>query len=320
VASRFGREVVDRLVDPLLGGVYAGRADGLSLRATVPALARALATEGSLLRAAHAASEAAPRTAGPVFATVLGGLGRLPEAVVRAGRLDVRLGLPVRAVARTAGGFRVTAGPVPNPTHLDADAVVVAVPAPKAAAILSDVAPWAAAELRAVEYASVAIVTLAYPASTAAALPQRSGLLVPAGEGRAVKAVTFSSRKWAHLSDGRHVVLRGSVGRYGDERVLHRDDADLADLVAAEVADLAGIAERPVEARVTRWGGALPQYATGHLDRVRRIRDAVAAVPGLAVCGAAYEGVGVPACIRTGEAAAAQVLAHLARGGQSNHD
>lgn len=319
VASRFGRQVVDRLVDPLLGGVYAGRADLLSLRATVPALAHALATNGSLLHAAQAAGAGAPRGSGPVFATLRGGLGTLPDAVARAAGVHVRLGLPVREITRTANGFRLAAGPVPRPTYLDADAVVVAVPAHKAATMLSDVAPWAAAELRAVEYASVAIVTLAYPASAAGALPQRSGLLVPASEHRAVKALTFSSRKWAHLSDGEHVVLRGSVGRYGDERVLHRDDGDLVDLVAGEVAGLAGITERPVDARVTRWGGALPQYAPGHLDRVRRVRAAVETVPGLAVCGAAYEGVGVPACIRTGEKAAAQVLAHLRRGGEWNH-
>lgn len=316
VTERMGRQVVDRLVDPLLGGVYAGSADRLSLRATVPGLADALTGTGSLVRAVQRVRAAAPAAAGPVFATLRGGLGSLPEAVVAAGRVRVALNLPVREIHRTGTGFRLTAGPVPDPTYLDADAVVVATPAAKAAGMLAGVAPWAATELRGIEYASMAIVTLAY---RGAAFPPGSGLLVPAVEGRAVKAVTFSSRKWHHLSDGDVVVLRASVGRYGDERMLHRDDVDLVDLVAGEVAELADLDRAPVEARVTRWGGALPQYAVGHLDRVRRITSAVSEVPGLAVCGAAYSGVGVPACIRTAHQAVAQVLGFLSREGQSSH-
>ena len=316
VAERLGRQVVERLVDPLLGGVYAGRADLLSLRATVPALASALTGTGSLVRAVQRVRSAAPVAGGPVFATLRSGLGSLPEAVVRAGGQRVRLGLPVREIRQTPTGFRLTAGPVPRPTYLDADAVVVAVPAPKAASMLAGVAPWAATELRAIEYASVAVVTLAYHG---ARFPATSGVLVPTGEGRAIKAVTFSSTKWQHLSDGDRLVLRASVGRYGDQRILHRDDVELADLVAHEVAELAGLDSAPIEARVTRWGGALPQYAVGHLDRVRRIEAAVAQVPGLAVCGAAYRGVGVPACIRSAHQAVAQVSAFLCREAESRY-
>jgi Protoporphyrinogen oxidase len=226
------------------------------------------------------------------------------------------LGLPVREIRQTPTGFRLTAGPVPRPTYLDADAVVVAVPAPKAAGMLAGVAPWAATELRAIEYASVAVITLAYHGVR---FPATSGVLVPTGEGRAIKAVTFSSTKWQHLSDGDRLVLRASVGRYGDQRILHRDDVELADLVAHEVAELAGLDSAPIEARVTRWGGALPQYAVGHLDRVRRIEAAVAQVPGLAVCGAAYRGVGVPACIRSAHQAVAQVSAFLCREAESRY-
>ena len=316
VARRLGREVVHRLVDPLLGGVYAGRSELLSLRATMPALAQRLdagaATGGeSLLAAARAVVAEAAGGAGPVFMALRAGLGALPEAVARAAAADVRLGVPVRRVERTAAGFRVVAGPVPSPTVVSADAVVVAVPAAKAGPMLAGVAPAAAAELAAIGYASVAIVTLAYPAAVAHRLVG-SGLLVPATEGRAVKAVTYSSAKWAHLTDRDVTVLRASVGRHGEERVLHRDDADLVALVTAELTELTGIDVPPVAARVTRWGGALPQYAVGHLDRVRRIEADVGLVPGLAVCGAAYAGVGVPACIRSGYAAASRVVAHLA--------
>jgi oxygen-dependent protoporphyrinogen oxidase len=318
VGRRLGREVVHRLVDPLLGGVYAGRADLLSLRATVPALAQRLeragdgAGGGSLLAAARAVLAEAAGAGGQVFATLRSGLGVLPEAVARAAAADVRLGLPVRRVERTGAGFRVVAGPVASPTVFSADAVVVAVPAVKAAPMLATVAPAAAAELAAIEYASVAIVTLAYPASAAHRLTG-SGLLVPAGEGRAVKALTYSSIKWPHLAGLDVAVLRASVGRYGEEQTLHRDDADLVALVSGELAAITGLDTAPVQARVTRWGGALPQYAIGHVDRVRRIQAEVARVPGLAVCGAAYEGVGVPACIRSGVAAAGQVAAQLAR-------
>jgi oxygen-dependent protoporphyrinogen oxidase len=314
VGRRLGREVVDRLVDPLLGGVYAGRADGLSLRATVPQLAAALdARGGKLVAAARAVVDAAPQDAGPVFASLDGGLGLLPEAVARAAGADVRLRLPVRRIERTPGGFRLVGGPVSSPVTLAADAVIVAAPASKAAGLLEELAPWAAHELAAVEYASVGIVTLAYPAAAAAGL-RGSGLLVPSTEARAVKAVTYSSVKWAHLAPGagRDVaIVRASVGRHGEARVLQRDDADLLRLVAGQLSALTGIRSAPVVGRVTRWGGALPQYAPGHLERVRRIRADVARVPGLAVCGAAFDGVGVPACVRSGHAAAAEIVGHL---------
>jgi protoporphyrinogen/coproporphyrinogen III oxidase len=314
VARALGREVVDRLVDPLLGGVYAGRADLLSLRATMPALAAVLdgatADRRSLAAAARTVLADWSGQPGSVFATLTGGLGTLPAAVARAAGAEVRVGLPVRRMEQAGRGFRLVAGSAASPTVLAADAVVVAVPAAKAAGMLTAVAPAAARELAAIEYASMAIVTLAYPGSAASRLTG-SGLLVPAAEGRAVKAVTFSSAKWAHLAGG-VAVVRASVGRFGEQQVLHRDDADLVRLVEREVAALTGVAAAPIEARVTRWGGALPQYAVGHVDRVARIRTEVAAIPGLAVCGAAYDGVGIPACIASGDKAAARVVAHLA--------
>jgi oxygen-dependent protoporphyrinogen oxidase len=191
---------------------------------------------------------------------------------------------------------------------LDADAVIVAVPAAPAARLLADVAPPAATELSAIESASMAIITTAWSAADAPAV-DTSGYLVPAVYGRPVKAVTFASSKWAHLAGADLVVVRCSVGRHGDVGDLQRDDADLVAVAVAELTSYAGFRGGPVDARVSRWGGGLPQYAVGHLDRVRRIRAAVAAIPGLAVCGAAYDGVGVPACIRTGLAAASDVLA-----------
>jgi oxygen-dependent protoporphyrinogen oxidase len=316
VAERLGREVVDRVVDPLLGGVYAGRAELLSLQATVPGLAHQLVTRGSLIEAARAAAVAAPRSSGPVFGTVRGGLGKLAESVAAASKAQIRTGETVREVHRTENGFRLVCGPVPYPTALDAEALVVAVPAAPAARMLRTVAPNASAELSTVDYASIAIVTLAYPSSVE--LPAGSGMLVPAVEGRTVKGLTFCGQKWPHLAGG-PVLVRASVGRYRDTAVLQRDDAELAALAAADVRALTGVEAAPIEHRVTRWGGALPQYAPGHPERVRRALDAVAAVPGLAVAGAAYAGVGVPACIRTGYDAAARICAYLSGERQSAH-
>ncbi len=319
VSARFGREVVDRLVDPLLGGVYAGRSEELSFEATLPGLAAAARRHRSL---AEAAGSLLPPPAGrarpePVFTTLAGGLGTLPPAVAAASGARLRTGRAVRGLSRIPDGWRLVTGPASEPEVASADAVILAVPARPASRLLSGVASGAAAALGEIRYASMAIVTLAYPLAAFGIPLAGSGYLVPAVDGRAVKAVTFSTVKWPHLLSaqperrGLHIV-RCSVGRIGEEAILQRDDAELAALAAREFAAATGVGGGPAEARVTRWGGALPQYGVGHLDRVARIRASVAAQPGLAVCGAAYDGLGIPACIATARTAADQVLEHLA--------
>ncbi|NHC13901.1 protoporphyrinogen oxidase [Motilibacter sp. E257] len=316
VAQRLGAAVADRVVEPLLGGVYAGHAAELSLQATVPQLAAAVRSERSLLAAARRARGSAPGGSGPVFEAPVGGVGRLPlavaDAVARLGA-EVRLGAPVRELHRTPGGWRLVTGDARHPVAVEADAVVLAVPAAPAARLLAGEVPAAAAELATIEYASVGLVTLAWPLPAAARAPQGSGLLVPPVEGRLVKAVTLSSRKWGWYADAAPGLLlaRASVGRHREEAALQRDDDDLVAAVRAELRELIGVDAEPLDARVTRWGGALPQYAVGHLDRVARVRAAVAGAPGLAVAGAAYDGVGVPAVIASGRRAAEQVRAHL---------
>jgi oxygen-dependent protoporphyrinogen oxidase len=314
VARRLGREVVERLVDPLLGGVYAGRADDLSLQATLPQLAAPAARSRSLLLAAQAARAATPPPDGPLFASLPGGLGRLPEAVASASGARVQRRWTVRGLHRTRTGWRLTAGSAADPSYLDVDAVVLAVPAAPASRLLRDVSPSAAAEVGAIDYASVAIVTLLLDGPSPGV---GTGYLVPALERRTTKAVTFSSRKWPHLA-GARAVVRASVGRSGETAVLQRDDGELVDVVRAELELAVGPLPPLIASRVTRWGGALPQYAVGHVDRVRRIRRAVADHPGLAVAGAAYDGVGVPACARSGREAAQAVLAALTHNGR--HD
>jgi oxygen-dependent protoporphyrinogen oxidase len=298
--ERLGDEVVDRLVEPLLGGVYAGRADELSVVATMPALAAQLGPSGSVLAAAAAARDAGVRSRGdgdgPVFATVSDGIGSLPEALVRAARAEVLLRTPAHALRGTAGGFELSIGPVAAPEVLTADRVLVTAPAPKAARLLRELVPGAVEPLEGIPYASMAVVAMAFPAQDVDA---GSGLLVPPVTGRLVKGVTVSSAKWPHLAGGGALLVRSSVGRFGDEAELQRSDDDLTAAVVADVADLLDLARpQPLETRLVRWGGGLPQYLVGHQERVDAIRAAVSAVPGLAIAGAAFRGVGVPACIR----------------------
>jgi oxygen-dependent protoporphyrinogen oxidase len=353
IAARFGDEVVDRLVDPLLGGVYAGRSAELSFDATLPRLAAVSRQHRSLAGAVQSllpppaerpaeqeAPGSGPRAAASVFTTLAGGLGTLPDILGKASAAAVRTGAMARELSRTESGWRLTVGSAAAPEHIDADAVIIALPARPAGRLLAKV-PGASAAVTAfgeISYASMAIVTLAYPRS--AFLPRGhgaerisepglglsalgwSGYLVPAVDGRAVKAATFSSVKWPHLaaapSPGAEPleIVRCSVGRIGEEALLQRDDDDLAWLAAAELAEATGVRGAPVATRVTRWGGALPQYTVGHLDRVARIRAAMATQPGLAVCGAAYDGVGIPACAATARTAVDQVLAFLSAGRQ----
>ena len=293
VRSRLGDAVVDRLVDPLLGGVYAGRADDLSVQATLPQLWPHLAEHRSLLEAARAA-RGVP-VAGPVFAQTTGSLGLLPRAV--ASDLDVRLSTTVRGLTRTPEGWRLETGSAADPSYLDAEGVVLAVPAAPAARLLRD--HVATEELAGVAYASVAIVTLVLDGPSPGT---GSGYLVPAVTGRSTKAVTFTSRKWDRPGPA---VVRASVGRVGEELTLQREDRDLVDSVLSELRAALGEVPPVLDSRVTRWGGGLPQYAPGHLDLVDRLRRSLPA--GLAVAGAAFDGVGVPAVIRSGQLAAQEI-------------
>ncbi|WP_031112665.1 protoporphyrinogen oxidase, partial [Streptomyces sp. NRRL S-146] len=181
-------------------------------------------------------------------------------------------------------------------------------PAPVAARLLRAETPGAAAELDAVEYASMALVTLAYRRDDTA-LPDGSGFLVPPVDGRTIKASTFASQKWGWIADENPdlVVLRTSVGRYGETEILRRDDTELVEISRHDLKAATGLDATPVATRVTRWDDGLPQYPVGHHARVARIREHIARLPGLAVCGAPYDGVGIPACIASAYAAVDQV-------------
>lgn len=294
VRARLGDRVVDRLVDPLLGGVYAGRADELSLRMTTPQLIPAL-KERSLLAAAR---RLVPKPTGaPVFATAVAGLGEFAARLAAVSGAEIVLGSPVRDLDRDGDGWRVD-----GETY---DAVILAVPNAPSRKLLAPIG----IDVPMLAYASIALATFVFPADTQ--LPAGSGFLVPATERRLIKASTFLSTKWEHIGRGIDgVVVRCSAGRAGGAADLARSDVELAGVLAAELMEATGVRRRPLETSVVRWGGGLPQYGPGHLERVAAVR---AKLPrAITVAGAAWDGVGIPACLRSGAAAAKAVADQLA--------
>ncbi|WGY03279.1 FAD-dependent oxidoreductase [Nocardioides sp. QY071] len=308
VAHRYGDEVVDRLVEPLLGGVYAGQARRISARSAAPQLLDLLARD-------EVTAPAPPTDALPVFASVDGGMWRLPAALEAdlhdRPNAEVRYDTPVTAIRRTPTGFVVTTSTGDEAAGL----LVLATPAAPTARLLADLAPGAATELEEIAYASVALVTFAFrgddPGVADALDTGASGFLVPPVDGRRVKASTFSFAKWDWVRDAGEglLVLRTSLGRFGEESTLQVPDEGLVRASLADLETATGLTATPVDAVVQRWGGGLPQYWVGHADRVARIRAAVAEVPGLALCGAAYDGVGIPATIGSAQRAVAGLLA-----------
>ena len=342
VATRMGREVVDRLVEPMLGGVYAGRAEELSLEMTVPALFRLVKREKSLLAAAKEARATGAATSGArrgeVFAGITGGVGRLPIALAdKLTRLGVTIqtSTSVSGLRRSANGWRLLIAQGKEVARKEYDAIVLAVPAFAAAKLLRKANPQAAAALDTVDYASVGLVTMLYSPDDVPPV-NGSGFLVPPIEGFAIKAATYSSHKWAWVSRAgargsrtrsrnnsgsrqSFVVIRASLGRFGEPEALAHDDDELVRLAARDLYKIAGVTPRPIASKVTRWDNALPQYTVGHRARMARVREVLVDTPGISVCGAAYDGVGIPACIGSAQFAAGQVASYLAERGQLAH-
>jgi oxygen-dependent protoporphyrinogen oxidase len=318
--ARLGPEVTDRLLEPLLGGVYAGHARHLSFEAVSSALFDRVRQGGSLVEHARAMTATAPQ--GPVFAGLTGGISALADALVA--DLDhrgvtLRPRTTVRELVRApSGGFRLVCGAVPTPEIIGADAVVLASPAGVTGRLLASCSP-VSPEFAAIPYASMAVVTVA----VSDAVLEGSGLLVPPGELPTIKAFTYSSNKWDWVSEcARQAwgtgtgVVRASVGRLGEERLLQLDDEPLLRRTFDEARTMPGWAgAHLVCGQVTRWGGALPQYRVGHRGLVARLRTSLTELPGLAVCGAALDGVGVAACLASATAAAAKIMADLGRAG-----
>jgi oxygen-dependent protoporphyrinogen oxidase len=303
--DHFGDEVVDRLVSPLVGGIYAGTIDDMSLDASTPQLAEGAHRDASLRRAL--ATRDAP-SGGSVFAAPRSGMStltdRLSEALRDAGA-HVRIDTPVERLERSGDGWAVSAG-----NDVAADAVVLAVPPAQAAALLHPSRPSVAGAIGAIHTASVVLVTLAYAIDDLPGALIGSGFLVPRTERELrITAVSWFTSKWASLSrDDGIAILRVSLGHAADPGAIDLSDDEVAATVARDLHRTMGVDAAPVESRISRWRDGFPQFAVGHLNRVASVEaDLAASTPSLALAGAMMRGVGIPACIRQGRAAARRV-------------
>jgi oxygen-dependent protoporphyrinogen oxidase len=310
IRRRLGDEVLDRLVAPLVGGIWAGDCDRLSLDTATPALADARREGPSLIQAAAALREAASRTNAehqpPVFLAPRDGMGRLVEALSSGLGDRVRAGQAVTAIEPSGASWRI------DPAAITADAVVVALPAWVAAPLIRPHSAAAGTTLAQIDHASVALITLAVPRRAIDHPLDGSGFLVPHSAGRTVTACSWTSSKWPHLGgDKLTALVRASVGWDGaDPSVgIDRPDDELVAAVLADLEDLMNLHGPPEDVRISRWVRSFPQPRPGHLARVATLEaDLARDAPGLFVAGAWARGVGIPACIQSGRSAAAKAL------------
>jgi protoporphyrinogen/coproporphyrinogen III oxidase len=318
IRRRLGREAWDRLVEPLMAGIYAADGDQLSLAATFPQLREAERRYGGLIKGVLAARRLAPASIsapGSPFLTPASGLGALVSALqtrLREGEATLVLGNPVMAVTSSGSGFDVrlaAGGPI------QADAVIVATPAYAAADLLTELDSVLAEELSAIPHASTAIVTLAYRHEEISHPLDGHGYVIPRAEGSPILACTWSSRKWAGRAPKGWELIRVFIGRADRDDVLAADDETLVALAVREVAARLGVTAPPTLTRVHRWSRGMPQYLLGHPERVARIEAAEREHAGLYLAGNAFHGVGLPDCIVSGERAADAAAAYLRASG-----
>jgi oxygen-dependent protoporphyrinogen oxidase len=303
IRYRFGAEVLERLVGPLVGGINAGDADRLSLAATTPQLADAALRSRSLLLALRRTPPAPP---GPVFLAPRRGMQTLVDALAaHLDGVDVRLGQPASTLEPDGARWRVD--------DLLADSVIVTTPAWAAAPLLQPVSAEAARHLAGIDYASVALVTLAFGENDVARPLDGSGHLVPKAVQRHITACSWGSTKWASWKRDGQVILRASLGRDGDPHALKGTDDDLVAMAVADLSEHLGIGGDPVEQRVSRWERSFPQYRPGHIERIAALGDVLRReADGVVATGAAFGGLGIPACVRQGRDAARAVLQRAA--------
>ncbi len=323
VTRRLGREAYESLIEPLMSGIYAGDGDRLSLQATLPYLRDLELKYGGLVkgaltmrreRARQASAAGHSQTVTPgsrsIFLTPLTGLAEIVEALlVDLESRAVELRLNARVAKLRCEGAARWALTLDSGEQLEADAVILATPAFVSGALIENFAPALAAELAAIEYVSTATVTLAYRESDLPRPLDGYGYVIPRREGRQALACTWTSTKFPHRAPPGYALLRVFIGRAGQEQSIAWDEASLLDIARQELRLTSGITARPVLARVFRWEKAMPQYHLGHPQRLNRIEAALAALPGLALAGNGYEGIGIPDCIHSGELAARKLLA-----------
>jgi protoporphyrinogen/coproporphyrinogen III oxidase len=309
VTRRFGREVYDRMIEPLMAGIYAGDGEQLSLAATFPQLRQLERRWGSLIGGIQAATSTTERSSRSAFLTPIGGMKELVDAlVVRTSGAQMNIGTAARAVREEGAGFVVE---LDGGEQVHVGSVVVATPAHSAAHLVARVDSTMFDALSAIPHVSSATVSLAYPATQVPRALEGYGYVVPRQEGRPVMASTWSSTKFDHRAPDGFALIRVFIGRLGAEEALEGTDDVLVDLARAEVADVLGAREAPLFHRVFRWPNGMPQYTLGHLERVATIEQRAQQHPGLFLAGNAFHGVGIPDCIASGEAAAQAATEYL---------
>ncbi len=321
VTRRLGRAAYETLIEPLMSGIYAGDGDRLSLQSTFPYLRDlelehgglvkgALALRKERMRKAHANGVSPALTTGPrsIFLTPLTGLAEIVEALVqyleRAG-VVLRLRTAVQGARRTSHGYRIL---LSQGETIAADGIVLATPAYAAADLVEGFAPDLAAELRPIEYASTATVTLAFREADLPHPLDGYGYVIPRREGRKALACTWTSTKFPHRAPAGYALLRVFIGRAGQEEEIPWEAAGLLEIAREELSLTMGISAEPRLARVYRWEKAMPQYNLGHPERLQRIERFLTAYHGLALAGNAYQGIGIPDCIHSGEKAGQKIV------------
>jgi oxygen-dependent protoporphyrinogen oxidase len=312
VRRHLGNQVHDRLADPLIGGIHAGAIDTMSAAAVFPELLRADRRAGSLMRGLRPPKLT---TQSPVFMTVRGGLESLAQhlrAALEERGVEIRLGTAVKDLQPQMGRTQARCWSLSTEAgDVEADGVLLAIPAVPAALLLRRLDSTLADLLDGIPYSSVTLVTLRFAAEAVASPLDGTGFLVPVAEGRLITACTFLSSKWAHIAHTDDVLLRASIGRYGDDRQAKMSEEEVVRGALRDLRRMLDLRDDPIESVVTRWPGAFPQYLVGHLRRVRSIEERVDRLGGLAVAGAALHGVGIPACVGSGRSAAELLLGTL---------
>jgi len=309
VQRHYGREMVDRVAGPLLGGVYGGSADQLSIDAVLPRFVQMEAKYGSLGRAMVAARKNMPADSRrPLFTSLKSGMQQMTDALsARLPQAVLRPSTSVQAVKPESGKWLVISG---GRTE-EFDGVIIATPAHVAAELLAAKQDELAGELAGIPYSTSMTVVLSYDQSVRAALPPGFGFLVPQPEERNILAATFVHNKFSHRAPDDRALLRCFLAGSVAEQMFAMSDAEIAATVQQELRSILGVQAQPLFTRIYRWRKAMAQYVLGHSARVTRIRSLVNQMPGLALAGNAYDGIGVPDCVRTGTEAAQAVVAAL---------
>lgn len=311
IRRRFGQECLDRIAGPLLGGIFVSDPERLSMQATFPRLLELERRHGSLIRAVRAAAKRAHgHSPKAMFNSLQIGMGELVEALVQRLRIDLRLLTPIKRVVALDG--RIWIEPESGASW-GSDAVILAVPANRAAPLVRDADPLLAEGLSKIRFVSTAVISLAFRLEdvTRVCPLDGYGVLVPEVEGHRVIAITWSSVKFENRAPQGHVLMRVFLGGYRDECAARESDSALFDLAIRELRSVLGIHARPVLHRIHRWLDANPQYDVGHLDHVARLEALAGKWPGLYLAGSSYRGVGIPDCIESAKRAVQSVITRV---------